>query len=479
MYSMLMSIALLVIGYLLYGRFVEKVFGADPARPTPAHTMTDGVDYVVMPSWKVFMIQFLNIAGTGPIFGAILGAMYGPSCYLWIVFGCIFGGAVHDYLSGMLSVRNAGKGLPDLVGIYLGSGTRKLMLFFAVFMLMLVGAVFVYSPAIILGDLVGGGTKSAVLIWVGVILLYYVIATMVPIDKLIGKIYPLFAFALIFMAVALLACLIGKWPSGIPEVWDGLANRNPAGGRIFPCLFISIACGAVSGFHATQSPLMARCMGNEKMGRPVFYGAMITEGVIALIWATVSSWFFFAGGNAEMGAESVKAAPAVVTSVSRYWLGTFGSILALLGVVAAPITSGDTALRSARLMVADALHLNQKPIRNRLGVSLCLFVLTGGLLVYNIMDAQGFNVLWGYFGWANQTLSIFTFWTLTVFLVQHRKGSLYYLVTLLPACFMTAVCTTFILTAKIGFRIPQDYAPVIGAVTFVLSACVFFWMKRK
>ncbi len=479
MYSMLISIVALIIGYVLYGRFVEKVFRVEPARPTPARAMTDGVDYVVMPSWKVFMIQFLNIAGTGPIFGAILGAMYGPSCYLWIVFGCIFGGAVHDYLSGMLSVRHEGKGLPDLIGYYLGSRTRKVMLFFAVFMMVLVGAVFVYSPAIILGDLVGGGTKSATIIWVGIILFYYIVATMVPIDKLIGKIYPIFAFALIFMAVALLACLIGKWPSGIPEVWDGLANRNPAGGRIFPCLFISIACGAVSGFHATQSPLMARCIGNEKLGRPIFYGSMITEGVIALIWATVSSWFFFAGGNAEMGAANVVAAPAVVTNVSRYWLGTMGSILAILGVVAAPITSGDTALRSARLMVADALHLNQRPIKNRLAVSMCLFIVTGALLVYNIADAQGFNKLWGYFGWANQTLSIFTFWTITVFLVEHRKGTCYYLVTMLPACFMTAVCVTFILTAKIGFRIPQDYAPVIGAVTFALSACIFFWLKHK
>lgn len=476
---MLIGIAALIIGYQVYGRFVEKVFGADAGRPTPAHTMTDGVDYVIMPSWKVFMIQFLNIAGTGPIFGAILGAMYGPSCYLWIVLGCIFGGAVHDYLSGMLSVRNGGKGLPDLVGKYLGGSTRKVMLLFTELLLLLVAAVFVYSPALILGDLTGGGDKSAILIWVGIILCYYLIATLVPIDKLIGKIYPLFAIALIFMAVALFACLVVKWPSNIPELWDGLQNRNPSLGRVFPGLFITIACGAVSGFHATQSPLMARCIGNEKLGRPIFYGSMITEGIIALIWATVSSWFFFGGGNVEMGAVGVSAAPAVVTRVSRYWLGTFGSILAMLGVVAAPITSGDTALRSARLMLADALHVDQQPIRNRLSVSIFLFIITGVLLVYNILDAQGFNVIWGYFGWANQTLSIFTFWTLTAFLAKHREGKPYYFITLLPACFMTAVCITFILTAKIGFRIPQDYAPLIGAVTFALSAGLFFFLKHK
>ncbi len=476
---MLLSIAALVIGYLLYGRFVEKVFGADASRPTPAHTMTDGVDYVIMPSWKVFMIQFLNIAGTGPIFGAILGAMYGPSCYLWIVFGCIFGGAVHDYFSGMLSVRNGGKGLPDLVGKYLGSGTQKVMLCFACLLLLLVAAVFVYSPALILGDLTGGGAKNSVLLWVGIIILYYLVATMVPIDKLIGKIYSLFAFALIFMALALLICLFVKWPAHIPEVWDGLQNRNPSAGRIFPCLFITIACGAVSGFHATQSPLMARCIGNEKLGRPIFYGSMITEGIIALIWATVSSWFFYGGGNAEMGATGVVAAPSVVTNVSRYWLGTLGSVLAMLGVVAAPITSGDTALRSARLIVADALHLDQKPIRNRLGISVILFAITAALLVYNISDAQGFNVIWGYFGWANQTLSIFTFWAITAFLVHLRPGKPYYLISLLPACFMTAVCVAFILTAKIGFRIPQAYAPAIGAVTFALSACIFFWLKNR
>ncbi|MBR6270226.1 MAG: carbon starvation protein A, partial [Bacteroidales bacterium] len=301
MYSFLISIALLVAGYFLYGRFVERVFGPDPNRTTPAIAKADGIDYIAMPSWKVFMIQLLNIAGTGPIFGAILGAQFGPSCYLWIVIGCIFGGAVHDYLSGMLSVKHGGEGLPGLIGIYLGNRTKAVMLAFSVLMLMLVGAVFVYSPAKILGGMIGGGTNTAVLIWVFVVLAYYIIATLVPIDKIIGKIYPIFAIALILMAVSLFVCLLVYFPSGMPEVWGSLANRAPQNGSIFPCLFISVACGAVSGFHATQSPLMARCMKNEKLGRPIFYGAMITEGLIALLWAAVASYFFYAGGAEKMG----------------------------------------------------------------------------------------------------------------------------------------------------------------------------------
>ncbi|MBR4688735.1 MAG: carbon starvation protein A, partial [Bacteroidales bacterium] len=281
MFSFLISVAALFLGYLLYGGFVNRVFGPDPKRETPAVSKADGVDYIVLPTWKVFMIQFLNIAGTGPIFGAIMGAKFGPSAYLWIVFGCIFAGAVHDYMSGMLSLRHDGAGYPELVGKYLGQGTKKVMLVFSILLLLMVGAVFVYSPAVILGDMVGDGGRGSMMLWVVVIFAYYVIATLLPIDKIIGRIYPVFAFALLFMAVALMVCLFVKWPS-LPEFWDGLANRGPSvglnGQPIFPCLFITIACGAVSGFHATQSPLMARCLKNEKLGRPVFYGSMITEG---------------------------------------------------------------------------------------------------------------------------------------------------------------------------------------------------------
>ena len=484
MFSFLVSLVALVAGYFIYGRVVEKVFGVDSSRKTPAITKADGVDYIPMPAWKVYMIQFLNIAGTGPIFGAIMGAKFGPSAYLWIVFGCIFAGAVHDYMTGMLSIRNNGAGLPDLVGEYLGKGTKTFILAFSIIVLMLVGTVFVFSPALILGDIAGDGSKIAIMAWVGVIFLYYLLATLMPIDKIIGRIYPVFSFALLFMAVALMVCLFVKWPV-LPEIWDGLGNLGESKGLlsgqpVFPCLFITIACGAVSGFHATQSPLMARCVADEKLGRPVFYGAMITEGIVASIWATVASWFFYGGGAAEVGSGLSAAAPEVVVKVSEGWLGILGGILAILGVVAAPITSGDTAFRSARLIVADFLHLPQKPIRNRLIISIPLFILASFLLWYNIADEDGFNVIWRYFGWANQTLAVFMLWTATAYLVKYR-GGMSFMLTLLPAAFMTAVCVTYLCVAKIGLNLPVTWNWYIGISTFVLSLAVFsiLYMRRK
>ena len=484
MFSFVVSLVALVAGYFIYGRVVEKVFGVDSSRKTPAITKADGVDYIPMPAWKVYMIQFLNIAGTGPIFGAIMGAKFGPSAYLWIVFGCIFAGAVHDYMTGMLSIRNNGAGLPDLVGEYLGKGTKTFILAFSIIVLMLVGTVFVFSPALILGDVAGDGSKIAIMAWVGVIFLYYLLATLMPIDKIIGRIYPVFSFALLFMAVALMVCLFVKWPA-LPEIWDGLGNLGESKGLlsgqpVFPCLFITIACGAVSGFHATQSPLMARCVSDEKLGRPVFYGAMITEGIVALIWATVASWFFYGGGAAEVGSGLSAAAPEVVVKVSEGWLGILGGILAILGVVAAPITSGDTAFRSARLIVADFLHLPQKPIRNRLIISIPLFILASFLLWYNIADEDGFNVIWRYFGWANQTLAVFMLWTATAYLVKYR-GGMSFMLTLLPAAFMTAVCVTYLCVAKIGLNLPVTWNWYIGISTFVLSLAVFsiLYMRRK
>ncbi len=484
MLSFLVSLVALVAGYFIYGRVVEKVFGVDSSRKTPAITKADGVDYIPMPAWKVYMIQFLNIAGTGPIFGAIMGAKFGPSAYLWIVFGCIFAGAVHDYMTGMLSIRNNGAGLPDLVDKYLGKGTKTFILAFSIIVLMLVGTVFVFSPALILGDIAGDGSKIAIMAWVGVIFLYYLLATLMPIDKIIGRIYPVFSFALLFMAVALMVCLFVKWPV-LPEIWDGLGNLGESKGLlsgqpVFPCLFITIACGAVSGFHATQSPLMARCVADEKLGRPVFYGAMITEGIVALIWATVASWFFYGGGAAEVGPGLSAAAPEVVVKVSEGWLGILGGILAILGVVAAPITSGDTAFRSARLIVADFLHLPQKPIRNRLIISIPLFILASFLLWYNIADEDGFNVIWRYFGWANQTLAVFMLWTATAYLVKYR-GGMSFMLTLLPAAFMTAVCVTYLCVAKIGLNLPVTWNWYIGISTFVLSLAVFsiLYMRRK
>ncbi|MDD6252572.1 MAG: carbon starvation protein A [Candidatus Cryptobacteroides sp.] len=484
MYSFIISLAALVAGYFIYGRFVERLFGPEPSRKTPALTHSDGVDYIAMPSWKVFMIQFLNIAGTGPIFGAIMGAKFGPSAYLWIVFGCIFAGAVHDYLTGMLSVRNDGAALPEIVGLYLGQTTKKVLLLFSIIVLLLVGAVFVYSPALILGDMAGDGSRASIMLWVAVIFIYYVCATMLPIDKIIGKIYPLFAFALLFMAVALMACLFVKWPS-IPEIWDGIGNLGEAKGLIsgqtvFPCLFITIACGAVSGFHATQSPLMARCINNEKMGRPVFYGSMITEGVVALIWAAVSSYFFFDGGAAAVGSDLSASAPAVVAKVSSNWLGIVGGILALLGVVAAPITSGDTAFRSARLIIADFLRFPQKSVRNRFIICIPLFAAASLLLWYNVADENGFNVIWRYFGWANQTLAVFSLWTATVYMSKSGKGCLSYLVALIPAAFMTSVSVTYISVAKIGLNLPATWNWYIGGITFVVSIVLFYiWKCRK
>ena len=478
MITFLVSMALLVLGYMVYGRFVERVFGPDD-RVTPAVSKADGVDYIVLPNWKIFMIQFLNIAGTGPIFGAIMGAKFGPSAYLWIVFGCIFAGAVHDYLAGMLSMRHDGAGLPELVGCYLGNTTKKVMLVFSVLLLAMVGAVFVYSPAEILKGMWGSG-----LFWIIAIFAYYVIATMLPIDKIIGRIYPLFAFSLLFMAAGLMVCLLLKWPA-LPEIWDGLGNKAIATGHesepLLPCLFITIACGAISGFHATQSPLMARCMKSERMGRPVFYGAMITEGIVALIWATVAMYFFYNSpepGYTQLSGESgfATSAPAVVSLVCNDWLGVVGGILALLGVVAAPITSGDTAFRSARLIIAEFIHLEQRTIVKRLYICLPLFAAAIALLVWQINNPDGFNVVWKYFGWANQTLAVFTLWTLTVYLVLHKKP---YIITLVPALFMTVSCTVFFFISKQALNVGATVAWSMGAAILVVALVWFFVWKRK
>ena len=469
MITFFLALLALIVGYMFYGKFVEHVFGPTNHR-TPALSKTDGVDFIPLPLWKIFMIQFLNIAGTGPIFGAIMGAKFGPSAYLWIVLGCIFAGATHDYLSGMLSVRNGGIGLPDIIGKYLGNRTKTIMLVFSILLLVMVGAVFVYSPAIIMGGMVGN-----VEIWIAVIFVYYVIATMMPIDRIIGKIYPLFAFALLFMAAAMFVGLLIKMPD-IPEIWEGIGNRNPKMGPIVPILFITIACGAISGFHATQSPLMARCMKHEKLGRPIFYGSMITEGVVALVWATVASYFFYGGGALELGAETSASAPQIVNIVSKNWLGTLGGILAIMGVVAAPITSGDTALRSARLIIADFIHLKQKPICNRLLICIPLFIVTTLILWFNIADEDGFNVIWNYFGWANQTLSIFTLWALTVYLAQQQKP---FYITLIPALFMTFVCSTFLLISPIAFGMGNLISYGIGGCILIVAISWFFVWYRK
>lgn len=483
MITFLISLAALVLGYLVYGRFVERIFVPDD-RVTPAVAQADGLDYVAMPYWKVFMIQFLNIAGTGPIFGAIMGAKFGPAAYLWIIFGCIFAGAVHDYFVGMLSMRNGGCDLPELVRRYLGGAASKVLLVFAVFLLIMLGTVFVYSPAEILHGISGSTTM-----WITVIFIYYVVATMLPIDKIIGKIYPLFSFSLLFMAVALMAVLFVKWPA-LPELWDGVGNMGKAADptsftdNIFPCLFITIACGAISGFHATQSPLMARCLTSERKGRPIFYGAMITEGLVALVWATVSMWFFYDApqpGYAQIGGTMANglhtSAPVVVNLVCKDWLGIVGGVLAMLGVVAAPITSGDTAFRSARLIIAQALKLSQRAKKNRLYICVPLFAASFAMLVWQMENPDGFNTIWQYFGWANQTLSVFALWTITVYLVRERKP---YVITLVPALFMTCVCTTFFMVSKTALGLPYTVGYGVGATALVVAAVWFVvWMKKS
>ena len=505
MISFIISLVALVLGYFVYGAVVERVMRPDD-RVTPAVRLADGVDYVALPTWKVFMIQFLNIAGTGPIFGAIMGMWFGPASYLWIVLGCIFAGAVHDFMSGMLSLRHDGANLPTLIGKYLGRGTRSVMLVFTVLLLMMVGAVFVYSPALILA-----GMWGKPIVWIVVIFCYYIIATLLPIDKIIGRIYPLFAIALLVMAAGLLVGLFVKMPH-LPELWDmgnmsqwtgaqtvngkdtlgivAYLQKNP----LFPCLFITIACGAISGFHATQSPLMARCLKSEKLARPVFYGAMITEGLVALIWATVSSYFFYYGGWKEVVDPQVVndfmaqveladgktliqyfTAPQVVNLVCSGWLGIVGGTLAVLGVVAAPITSGDTAFRSARLIIAEALHFEQKSMARRLTISVPLFVASLLLLIWQMENPDGFNVLWQYFGWSNQALSVFTLWMITVYLAHERKA---YIITLIPAIFMTVVCTTFLVASPQAMG-RDELTPWVALAVIALSVIWFaVWLKK-
>ena len=470
MITFVVSILLLVLGYIVYGGFVAKVFGVDANRPTPAIANPDGVDYVAMPWWKIFLIQFLNIAGLGPIFGAIMGVMFGPSAFLWIVFGSIFGGAVHDYLSGMLSLRRNGASLPELVGEQLGIGVKQFMRAFSLILMVLVGAVFVSGPA---GLLAGMVDSISVTWWIVIIFIYYMLATLLPIDKLIGKVYPIFGLALLFMAVGILVSLfINKAP--IPEITSGLASQHPQGYSIFPMMFVSIACGAVSGFHATQSPMMARCMTNERYGRPCFYGAMIAEGIVALIWAAAASSFFGSVGGLQEYVASFPAtankAAEVVNLISNTWLGRWGGMLAILGVVAAPITSGDTALRSARLIAADFLHIDQKPIVKRLMVVVPLFVATFILLQIN------FDIIWRYFAWSNQTLSVFTFWALTVYLYKEKRN---YWITLLPALFMTAVCSAYIMVAPEGFGLPLYIGYITAAIVCISFLLLFIRFTRN
>ncbi len=467
---LLISLAVLIGGYFVYGLIAEKIFGIDPSRDMPARTRADGIDFIEMPTWKVFLVQFLNIAGLGPIFGAIMGAMFGPACFIWIVAGTIFGGAVHDFISAMMSVRSGGDSLPELVGRELGPVIKQLLRVVSLVLLILVGAVFVVTPA----SLLAGMTPEWMtpVFWIGAIFLYYILATLLPVDKLIGRFYPIFGFALLFMAVSLLVVLFtGGHP--LPDgISDGLWNRHPEADThpLFPMMFVSIACGAISGFHATQSPMMARCLKNERLARPVFYGAMVAEGIVALIWAAAA--ISFTGGYPELAGymKSHEGAGALVTDISVSWLGAVGGFLALLGVIAAPITTGDTALRSARLIAADMLGVGQSRLVKRLLVSLPIFAAAFGLMLID------FNVLWRYFAWTNQTLAAFTLWACTVYLARHGK---LYVITLVPALFMTLVVVSYILVAPSPEGFGFDMSVAVAAAAVVDLLCAGFFVRYE
>lgn len=473
MTAFLISLAVLVGGYFLYGLLAEKVFGTDPARTMPAYSKTDGVDFMPMPTWKVFLIQFLNIAGLGPIFGAIMGVIYGPAAFIWIVAGTIFGGAVHDFISAMMSIRSDGESLPELIGRQLGMPARQIMRLLSIVLLVLVGAVFVITPSNLMASMTPGWAGTG--FWMAVIFAYYLLATLLPVDKLIGRFYPVFGFALLFMAAGLSAVLIFGGHSIPVDFAGGFDSRygNDGVHSVFPMMFVSIACGAVSGFHATQSPMMARCLKNEKLARPVFYGAMVAEGIVALIWAAAAITFTGGYDGLREYMATHNGAGDLVHDISVGWLGTVGGILAILGVVAAPVTTGDTALRSARLIVADMLHISQKPLLKRLLVSLPLFA---GAFILMMID---FNILWRYFAWTNQCLAAITLWGCTVFLARAGRA---YVLTLLPAMFMTAVvvCYIFFAPRPEGFGLGMPVAASIAAATVVLATAMFaLWLRRR
>lgn len=470
MISLLISFGVLIVGYLIYSKVTEKIFAPDD-RQTPAVAINDGVDCVPMKTWKAFLIQLLNIAGTGPIFGALMGAVFGPVVFLWIVFGSILGGAVHDYMSGMISSRHGGASIAELSGTYLGKVTKWIMRVFSVVLLVLCGTVFVTSPAGLLDALTPEWMNGT--FWAIVILVYYLLATLLPIDKLIGKLYPAFGILLIVMAVTVIGGIIfsgGKYT--IPEI--SLENLHPEGTPVWPYMFITVACGAVSGFHATQSPMIAKCIKTEKEGRGVFYGAMISEAVIALVWAAAGVSFY---GTTQLLNEALKnGASSVVYEISTGVLGVFGGILAVAGVIICPITSGDTAFRSARLILAETFRLDQKKIKNRLLLTIPLLVVGGLLTWYAFVDDNGFQTIWRYFSWSNQTLAMIALWVSTAYLLKKGKYRFGSLITAFPATFMTAVSITYLLMAHEGFRLNQTVSYIAGSAVALILFIIYIVM---
>ncbi len=483
MITFLLSILLLVAGYFIYGKFVGRFLEVDPARKTPAYELEDGVDYMPMPTWKVFVIQFLNIAGLGPIFGAIMGAAYGPAAYLWIVLGCIFMGATHDFFSGMMSIRGNGANMPDIVGKYLGGGMKVFMNVIVPFLLLAVGVSFVSGPSDLMASLTGWNKE----LWLYIIFAYYLLATLLPIDKIIGTIYPYMGGALLFMAIGVGIMLVAGDLNGSHEMMEltpaTLKNFHfdPANNIMIPMLFIVISCGAISGFHSTQSPLMARCLKSEKYARPVFYGAMIAEGVVAMIWATAAMAYFGGpeGLNAAMNdgvmidGVLTKVTPAIaVDMICKSWLGKVGAVIAVIGVVVCPITSGDTAFRSLRLTVADFFKSDQKPIRKRLLISIPIFALAF------FCCKMDFSTLWNYVGIGNQLLATLVLWTSAAYLVSRGKP---HWMCSIPATFLTFVCVSYFLMApyKNGGLHLDPTAGYIAGIAAALGLLIFCILKSR
>ncbi|HNU68875.1 MAG TPA: carbon starvation CstA family protein [Myxococcota bacterium] len=489
MTAFMVALALLAAGYLLYGRLVERAVKPNPDSPVPANSCADGIDFVAMPTWRVFLIQLLNIAGLGPVFGAIMGALWGPQVFLWVVFGSILGGAVHDMMSGVMSVRNNGASLPELIGRYLGKVPRHITTLFILILMILVGAVFVKGPAELIvqlipaqriGDLIGGNTGellaadwrgSSVWLWcvMAVIFAYYILATLLPVDKIIGRIYPIFGAILLIMVLGLLVAMVTGRIDVVPFT---LENLHPKQTPAWPTIFITVSCGAVSGFHATQSPLMARCLKSETRMRAVFYGSMIVEAVIALIWAAAAAGYY--GGSAGLAAAigpGNNPAP-IVMQVCKGTMGTIGGILAVLGVVVLPITSGDTAFRAARLIAADYLRLPQKKILNRYIIAIPMFVISA------MLNFVPFGVVWRYFGWANQTLAAVTLWAAAAYLV--RRGGFWWLMAAIPATFMTVMTVTFFVVSKNLSHIGMDIVPgtIVGLGFGLTSIVAFIWLMK-
>ncbi len=476
MITFFICLAILIAGYFIYGKLVENVFSPDD-RETPAIRINDGVDYVVMPEWKLFLVQLLNIAGLGPIFGAMQGALWGPIVFLWITFGTIFAGGVHDYFSGMLSERNEGYSISEVSGIYMGKVMKNIMRLFSVILLVMVGTVFAVGPAGLITTLIGNSAGSMGILtntrmWTLIILAYYFLATFISIDKIIGRIYPVFGVCLIIMAIGVIIGIYTNPAFTIPELWNNFTNMHPAGTPVWAFMFITVACGAISGFHSTQSPLMARCMKSEKQGRFVFYGAMTAEGVIALIWAAAGCALYAKTDGLSTGLQAILAngQSAAIYDVCLQTMGPVGVALAMIGVIVCPITSGDTAFRSARLTLADWIGMDQKPFGKRL--TLCVPLLAAGLVI-SFLD---YSVVWRYFSWTNQTLAMIVLWTASMYLYMEKKC---YWLTAVPATFMSAVSATYFVSAPECLHLPISIAYPVGIIVAVAFLAFFLYVIYK